>query len=62
MPTTRNKHFDKKVEKREQIVKIFEDLDSINTSNLYKYYKSMIEKDLMDIFVVGNIDFLLLWT
>lgn len=34
-----------------------EDLDSINTSNLYKYYKSMIEKDLMDIFVVGNIDF-----
>lgn len=34
-----------------------EDLDNINSSNLYKYYKSMIEKDLMDIFIIGNIDF-----
>ncbi len=34
-----------------------EDLDKINTSNLYSYYKNMINKDLMDIFVVGDIDF-----
>lgn len=35
-----------------------EDLDEINSTNLYKYYKSMIEKDLMDIFVVGDVDIL----
>ena len=33
------------------------DLDKINSSNLYAYYKNMINKDLMDIFVVGDIDF-----
>lgn len=35
-----------------------EDLEKINTSNLYQYYKEMINKDLMDIFIVGDIDFL----
>lgn len=35
-----------------------EDLESIQADHLFKYYKSMIEKDLMDIFVVGNIDFI----
>ena len=34
-----------------------EDIDKITTSNLYDYYKKMIDKDLLDIFVVGNIDF-----
>ena len=34
-----------------------EDLDKINTSNLYDCYKNMIDKDLMDVFVIGDIDF-----
>ena len=34
-----------------------EDLDKINSKNLYTYYKKMINKDLMDIFIVGDIDF-----
>lgn len=34
-----------------------EDLDKINSNNLYSYYKKVLEKDLMDIFVIGNIDF-----
>ncbi len=34
-----------------------EDLDKINPSNLYTYYKNMIDKDLMDIFVIGDINF-----
>ena len=32
------------------------DLEKINSSNLYTYYKKMIEKDLMDIFVIGDIN------
>lgn len=35
-----------------------DDLDKVNSSNLYTYYKNMINKDLMDIFVVGDIDFI----
>ncbi len=31
------------------------DLDKIDEKNLYKYYKSIIDKDLVDIFVVGDI-------
>ena len=31
-----------------------EDLDKIDTSNLYDYYKKMITDDLVDIFVVGD--------
>lgn len=34
-----------------------EDLDKIDSSNLYTYYKNMIDKDLMDIFVIGDINF-----
>ena len=34
-----------------------EDLDSINTSNLYDYYLKFIKSSLIDIYVVGNIDF-----
>lgn len=33
-----------------------EDLDSINIYNLYEYYDTFINKDYIDIFVVGNID------
>lgn len=34
-----------------------EDLDEIDGKKLYEYYKKMINKDLMDIFVIGDIDF-----
>jgi len=33
-----------------------EDMSSINGKNLYEYYKSIIEEDLIDIFVVGDVD------
>ena len=33
-----------------------EDLDEIDGSRLYEYYKEMLEKDIVDIFVIGNID------
>lgn len=33
------------------------DLEKINGKNLYEYYKNMISKDLMDVFVIGDIDF-----
>lgn len=35
-----------------------EDLDNINGKNIYSYYRDMITKDLMDIFVIGDIDFI----
>lgn len=34
-----------------------EDLEQITPTILYDYYKNMIEQDIMDIFVIGNIDF-----
>lgn len=34
-----------------------DDLEKINVQNLYEYYKTMISKDLMDVFVIGDIDF-----
>lgn len=33
-----------------------EDLEKINESNLYEYYLNMIRADLVDVFVVGEID------
>ena len=33
-----------------------EDLDNIDEYNLYEYYKNMLQEDLIDIFVVGNVD------
>ena len=33
-----------------------EDIDKIDTKNLYEYYKKILEKDYVDIFVVGDID------
>lgn len=34
-----------------------EDLEKITPSKLYSYYKKMIDSDIMDIFVIGNINF-----
>lgn len=33
-----------------------DDLDKIDEENLYEYYKSMIKSDLVDVFVLGDID------
>ena len=33
-----------------------DDIEKINGENLYEYYKSVMDKDLIDIFVVGDID------
>lgn len=33
-----------------------EDLERINTKNLYEYYQSMLKDDYVDIFVVGDVD------
>lgn len=33
-----------------------EDIEKIDVTNLYEYYQKMIEKDYVDIFVVGDID------
>lgn len=33
-----------------------EDLDKINTENLYSYYQNMIEYDYVDIYIVGDIN------
>ena len=35
-----------------------EDLEEIDSKNLYEYYLDMLKKDLMDIFVIGDIDFI----
>lgn len=32
------------------------DLDNINEENLYEYYKSVLKSDLVDIFVLGDVD------
>lgn len=33
-----------------------DDLDNIDTNNLYEYYKDVIENDIVDIYVIGNIN------
>lgn len=33
-----------------------DDLEKINSSNLYDYYKSVLSDDLIDVFVVGDVD------
>lgn len=40
-----------------RMVGYLEDLALINESSLYQYYDQMIHSDLVDIFVIGNIDF-----
>ena len=39
-----------------RMVGYLEDLDKINTENLYTYYQKMIEYDYVDIYVVGDIN------
>ena len=34
-----------------------EEMDSINESKVYEYYKSMLNSDIVDIFVLGDMDF-----
>lgn len=34
-----------------------EDLDLVDSKKLYKYYLDMLKKDLMEIFIIGDIDF-----
>lgn len=33
-----------------------EDLELVNEENLYQYYQSMIKSDLVDVFVIGDVD------
>lgn len=33
-----------------------EDLEKINTKNLYKYYESVLNSDIIDIFVIGDVN------
>lgn len=33
-----------------------EDLELVNEDNLYQYYRSMIKSDLVDVFVIGDVD------
>ena len=39
-----------------RMIGYMEDLENINTSNLYETYQNMIDNDYVDIFVVGNYD------
>lgn len=39
-----------------KMVGYLEDLEKITPSNLYEYYKDILKKDLIDIFVIGDID------
>ena len=49
--------FDKKSPLSYRMIGYQSDLEKVNTKNLYEYYLSMIKSDLVDIFVIGNIDF-----
>ncbi len=40
-----------------RMVGYLEDLDKIDEKNLYTYYKKMLKTNLVDIFVIGDIDF-----
>lgn len=40
-----------------RITGYLDDLEKVNSDNLYSYYEKMLDKDLMEIFVIGNIDF-----
>ena len=51
-----NEAYDKNSPVSYRMIGYEEDLDKINTKNLYKYYEDMINNDYVDIFVVGQID------
>lgn len=40
-----------------QMIGYLDDLDKVTEENLYEYYKNFISKNIVDIFVVGDIDF-----
>jgi len=40
-----------------QIIGYLDDFSKINEENLYNYYKEVVNKSIVDIFVVGDIDF-----
>lgn len=48
--------FDKKAPSSYRMVGYLEDLDRVNEKNLYQYYRKMIQTNLVDIFVIGDID------
>ena len=37
-----------------RMVGYLEELEKINAKNTYEYYKDMLKKDLIDIFVIGD--------
>lgn len=48
--------FDKNSPSSYRMMGYIDDLDKINGENLYKYYLEMLNNDLVDIFVIGEID------
>ena len=40
-----------------RMIGYLEDLDKVNPESLYQYYNKMIRQDLVDVFVIGDIDF-----
>lgn len=46
----------KNTESKININGYIEDLDNINNSNLFDYYKEMIKHDYIDIYIIGNLD------
>lgn len=48
--------FDSEVACSYRMAGYLEDLDSINEDTLYEYYNSMLEHDLVDVFILGDID------
>lgn len=48
--------FDSEVASSYRLSGYLEDLDKINEDNLYKYYSSVLKSDLVDIFVLGDIE------
>lgn len=52
-----NEIMDKKSPISYRMCGYIEDIEKITPDKLYTYYKKMIEKDLIDIFVIGDIEF-----
>lgn len=46
----------KNTESKININGYIEDLENINNSNLFDYYKEMIKHDFIDIYIIGNLD------
>ena len=50
-------HMDKSLVSSYRMSGYLEDLKDINPTNLYRHYKDMIDNSMMDIYVIGNINF-----